>query len=1000
MIRSTDDLLAVTGIPFSDEQLQAITAPLEPGVIIAGAGTGKTTVMAARVVWLVGTGQVRADQVLGLTFTRKAAAELGERIRRSLEDAGLGSGELDAGHEAVSTYDAFAAHLVGEYGLRGGLDAAPVLVSGAARFQIMTGVVMHAPGPYETLADLAPSTVVERALALDAELQSHLVDIGTVRDWTKRAQQQFAEAPGHGKGGTKRYASMVAAEERCAQRLELLDLVERYQQRKRELGVAEFADQLRTAATLARTVPSIGEALRGLYRVVLLDEYQDTSSAQAMLLSSLFRGHPVTAVGDPYQAIYGWRGAAASNILEFESDFGAAGKYTLRTNRRSHTSILEVGNAMASTIPGGEGVGLRAPDGTEEGSVVAVRMETEDDEVRWITEQILQLEGSVPWSRIAVTCRRNATLGKVHASLRAVGVPTEIVGLGGLLGLPEIVPVVWMLRVLADPLANPAVAGLLTSERWQLGLADLAVLGAHAKTLAGDDEASSLLEAAAEPPAGISDEGRAILRSFTDDVARLRRHLDEPAPDLVHRVVRVLGIEEELLARGEDPTQLEVFIEACAARPVFDGDASVVGLLAWLDAEERDGRGLEPALPSSGDAVQLLTVHRAKGLEWEHVFLPGLCDGMFPSRYRGGNWVHSGHQLPAPLRGDAKAIPQLEEVSDASFKVMKEELKLDHGHGEDRLAYVAATRARSRLVVSCHDWSPGVKGRRVASRYFEAAWAVAERQGNALDLSSGAEENPLLDDAPAVAWPPAPPSEVAQSHRGVAELVASAEDAGWVAAGGTLTPEDEERFRIWDDTVAHLEALRQRRELTLPRGLSATQLMQLHADPQAFAETLARRMPRRPSGAATLGTAFHDWVQRRFELPSGFDEFEPVHAPGLDALIEAFEAGRFATKVPIAVEVPFVMAVGEHQLRGRMDAVYAWEGEYDELVVDWKTFDSPADELQLAVYRRAWAEARGLDVARIGAAFHHVRSDTLVMASADPSLVEEALGIAPAPRKD
>ena len=153
-LRTTEDLCEAIGIGFSDEQLAAITAPLEPGVIIAGAGTGKTTVMAARVVWLVGSGQLRPHQVLGLTFTRKAAAELAERIRGALARAGVRSDDPDEGMEVVSTYDSFAARLVSEFGLRGGLDAEPMMITGATRFRLAERVVRSAPGPFHALSRL------------------------------------------------------------------------------------------------------------------------------------------------------------------------------------------------------------------------------------------------------------------------------------------------------------------------------------------------------------------------------------------------------------------------------------------------------------------------------------------------------------------------------------------------------------------------------------------------------------------------------------------------------------------------------------------------------------------------------------------------------------------------------------------------------------------------------------------------------------------------------
>ena len=178
------DLCEALGIPFNPEQLNAICAPLEPQVIVAGAGTGKTTVMAARVVWLVGTGQVRAEQVLGLTFTRKAAAELGGRICHALERADLASRDETEGGEMVLTYDAFAARLVREHGLRLGIEADARLLSGASRFRVAARAVAEHPLPLEHLSRLSPRQLPERVLALDAALESHLATPAQVREFS------------------------------------------------------------------------------------------------------------------------------------------------------------------------------------------------------------------------------------------------------------------------------------------------------------------------------------------------------------------------------------------------------------------------------------------------------------------------------------------------------------------------------------------------------------------------------------------------------------------------------------------------------------------------------------------------------------------------------------------------------------------------------------------------------------------------------------------------
>ena len=337
-LRSPGDLVEALGIAFSDQQLDAITAPLEPGVIIAGAGSGKTTVMAARVVWLVGTGAVRPEEVLGLTFTRKAAAELSQRIRQALLRAGVvaGSGVDESGEQLIMTYDAFAGRLVAEHGIRLGFEVDPTMITGATRYRLAARVVKAAAGPFEFISRLRPATVTERVLKLDGDLQQHLVDPAELDQHARELLVALESAPLNNRGRT--YADVKRAIVVAQERLELASLVVDYQALKARLGLVEFADQMAIAARLAAEVPQVSTALRAAFRVVLLDEYQDTSAAQATMLRGLFSGrtpseglgHPVTAVGDPFQAIYGWRGAAASNILTFADGFrrrdGRAGR--------------------------------------------------------------------------------------------------------------------------------------------------------------------------------------------------------------------------------------------------------------------------------------------------------------------------------------------------------------------------------------------------------------------------------------------------------------------------------------------------------------------------------------------------------------------------------------------------------------------------------------------------------------------------------------------------
>ena len=1030
------------GIPFSEEQLAAITAPLEPGVIIAGAGSGKTTVMAARVVWLVGTGLVRPDQVLGLTFTRKAAGELAHRVRTALVTAGvLRQGTDEQGEEVIMTYDAFAGCLLAEHGQRIGAETDPVMISGADRFRLADKVVRDAPGPFRYLSRLRPASLGPRVLDLDSALSSHLVTTDQVRANAAVVLDQLRQAAPNRRGDV--YASVRDAIAAVGERLELLDLVDAYADLKRSRGLVEFADQMALAARIVSEVPAVAPMVRRQFRAVLLDEYQDTSSAQAKLLQGLFstgsgQGHPVTAVGDPFQAIYGWRGAAASNILHFHADFprpeSAAARFQLTVNRRSGQKILDVANSLADPLrhdpmlrrhdDTGEGTPrpLVAPADRPGGEVRTAGFATWPDEVAWVADRIVDLQEQgrlAEWKDCAVLLRRNRDMGDMFRALTERDVPTEIVGLGGLLDLPEVADVVDTLRLVDDVTANPSTVRLLTGPRWRIGDRDLALLGRRARDLArtrqdagplegerdlfSDLESAvaetdtadivSLLDAVDEPgDLGYSDEARERLVRFSRELARLRRHGDEPVLDQVRRVISLLGLDIELasgLLGTPGADQLAAFTDAVAGFVDVDADATLSGMLAWLDAERDHAVGLEQATPSERNSVKLLTVHRAKGLEWEVVFLPGLADTVFPSDRVTDNWVRKASALPAPLRGDADSIPQVSSLDDKGMKDYADQLKSEARMAEDRLAYVAVTRARELLVATTHRWRAKVARPRKPSDYFAAIEAESTRQGN-VDSVLPPEDGPHpLDGGDRVMeWPAPPDPELLRRRRETAAMVEEARHArevhgSWQDPAG-LSAAESELVASWDATLELLEAEASGalRAVPLPETLSASMLVAAARDPEDFARQLVRPMPRPVSEAAVLGTRFHAWVERHYGLHQLTDslvdveEVEPITSDErFERLKESFLASEWADQVPIAVETPFTLVLGGRVIRGQIDAAFSAPGpDHDVLLVDWKTSERPADDVQLAIYREAWARAHGVDPGRVDAIFVHIAS--------------------------
>ena len=804
-LRSPADLAAVMRLDYrhSAQQWEAISAPLEPAVVIAGAGSGKTSVMAARVVYLVVTGQVRPDQVLGLTFTTKAASELRTRIREALETAGFARGTLgeDGTEEVlepvVATYNAYASTLLAEHGLRIGHEPDTRVIADAARYQLAGRIIDRHDGPVQQLSD-SPSHVIDYILALDGSLAEHLVDPAGLREFDRREAPRFA--------GELTGAKATDVASAFARRAEALTLVEEYRSLKRRLGLMDFSDQIALAAELADRHPAVGGLERDKYLIVLLDEYQDTSVAQALMLRRLFsgpasttgRGHPVTAVGDPNQAIYGWRGASVSNILRFGEDFPAAGgsadvpSYPLTVNRRSDRRVLEVANALARPLHDAFAqVRPLEPGCDDDGSVQVVVHESYADELDWLVRSVRAAhdtstrEDGRRWREIGVLARDNKHAADVFDALAADGIPVEIVGLKGLLRLPEVSEVLATLTLVSDLTANAELLSLLTGPRWAVGPRDLALLGRRARELAqvrhapvaaaSVGEALSVAVAGADPtevPAlsdALEDPGdlrysaaaRERFGLLAAELRSLRGHAGEPLLELVRRIVDTCGIDVELASSVSDAARarrenLDLFVKAVAEFQAIDGAVTLPALLAWLEAEQ-DGQGLDIATPTEADSVKLLTVHRAKGLEWDSVFLVGACDGRFPHTRSRGLWPTRVEILPTPLRGDRRDLPALAGHDNAALDRFRTDSKAHEETEELRLAYVALTRARHRLVVSSYVWTEGRKTPLGPSPYQETVRDVVTGWGEEplawIDKPARGAPNPLRLVAREFAWP-------------------------------------------------------------------------------------------------------------------------------------------------------------------------------------------------------------------------------------------------------
>nr|WP_198664076.1 ATP-dependent DNA helicase [Jiangella endophytica] len=1031
------------------EQAAAIAAPLAPGVVVAGAGSGKTETMAARVVWLVASGLVRPEDVLGLTFTRKAARELAARIRRRLSQLaarGLVPPDLLDGEPTVLTYDAYAGRIVAEHALRLGREPGARLITEAVAWQYSQRVVGSYDGDMEAVG-YAPSTVVQKVLDLHSELAGHLVTPEQVQDYAAELRGRIEALPKAKGQRTKDLLYADVAKGLAVQdaRVALLPVVAEFRARKQADEVLDFADQAELAATLAARFPEVGEAERATYGVVLLDEYQDTSHAQLVLLRSLFGGgHPVTAVGDPCQSIYGWRGASAGTLTSFRREFQPAGDDgalarldSLTTSFRNGAEILQVANRLSQPL---RAQGLDVPEltafpGLAPSTVVASLHLTADDEAADVARRARAFwDASDEGRTVAVLVRNRSQIPRLESALRAVDLPVEVVGVGGLLATAEVGDVVATLRVVNDPSRGDALMRLLTGSRWRIGPRDLDALARWARRLGRpDDDAGgarlpTMREAAAEgialdevdelsivdaldalPKAGdwFSAEGDRRLRALSAELRELRTRTGQSLTELVHDVQRTLGLDIELAARRGPGgrANLDRFLDVAAEFENTDHAASLSGFLAYLDAAETAERGLAPGeVEVSGDRVQVLTVHGAKGLEWDAVFVTGLVDKVFPS---GGErqraWLGDPGELPYALRGDSGSLPPLELAGVADQVGVRDAVDAFYGDAaaaarleERRLAYVAVTRARGLLVCSGYCWDDAVRPRELSMFLHEIKVACDDGAGEIgvwVQAPEGDDTNPLALEVRELRWPYDPLGQ----RRALLEDGAALVRATQGAVDGVLF-DLAQPVTEWDAEVERLLAERERNsslrpiDVALPEHLSVSQLVALRESPEGLARALRRPVPRPPAPLARRGTLFHAWLESRWgaprlldvdELP-GFADDGAAPDRELASLQEAFLRSEWAGRTPVEVEAPFELLVAGVLLRGRVDAVFTTgDGGID--VVDWKTGRPPATDeeaatrtVQLAAYRLAFSRLYDLPLDHVGAAFHHVRQDVTV----------------------
>ena len=859
----------------TDQQEKVITAPLKPTLVVAGAGSGKTATMSARVTYLVASGQVDPSQVLGLTFTRKATHELRERIENRLgqlyrypgwtpsstrsntdesasadapstaagpstaAEAGGSNSQVQeltavAGEATVATYNSFAGSLVREWGLEVGLETDTAVLTPASSWQIMYELMENWGQEFEEPFSSLDSAT-ELALQVANSLNENLLSVDEARELMADLGQNLKDLR-----SVRGAAKAIDAKSLPAmtKRIQVLDLVERYIDYKRENSLVDFGDQVALACRIVtdeRVGPRVIAQYRDRFKAVLLDEFQDTSVAQTILLSSLFAGCGVVAVGDPNQAIYGWRGASSAALGQFHRHFsnGAGPVLQLSTAWRNDPQILQAANRISDPLRASGQVKVeklvkRPGVGDERGKVWAARVQDGLAEAELIAKFLAQRWS--PSKSMAVLCRTRSQFTPIVAALIERGIPVEVVGLGGLLDVPEVADVRALMSVALDPTSADRLMRLI--DLVGIDAADLDVVWSFARELvnarasAGQSSAEPLLAEALSEIVVNFGAFEAFCKKYACALSpaglyqakRLGRILQEAngaanleLVDFISWAERALGLDVEAAARVDVNEVGARALAALRAQATSfksqNPEAGAQVFLGWLNAAQDQERGLElPEVEPAPGAVQVLTVHASKGLEWDIVVVPGLVEANFPS-YRSrpkedytvlaNSWITQVSEFPHTLRRDYDSLPPCPfiglspQAGKDAILAAGEEYRSELGKWEvaeeRRLAYVAYTRARSQLLLTTSHYAALSKTPKMTSRFLKELERSQMVQFLADDERDDDLSNRALDQSSVSVWPHQLDALASLEEPGVAEpsvVGPGIAEPGGVGAGG------------------------------------------------------------------------------------------------------------------------------------------------------------------------------------------------------------------------
>ncbi|MEK9155946.1 MAG: ATP-dependent DNA helicase [Patescibacteria group bacterium] len=903
----------------NENQHEAVTHKDGPLLIIAGAGTGKTTVLARRIAYIIEQKWAKPSEILALTFTEKAAAEMEERV-----DQLVPYGYVDMW---ISTFHAFGESLLRDYSIEMGLPSHYKLLTETEQAIFMNdNLYTFDLKYYRPLGN--PTSHVEAILSHFSRLKDELI---TPEEYLKFSRQRLSSSipplnlpltKGEKQGkisltrkeGDENTKSDKAEAEKM---LELANAYARYNELMLQAGNLDFGDLIFLTHKLLKENPKILAECRKKFKYILVDEYQDTNYAQNEIVKLLANEHGnITVVGDDDQSVYRFRGASISNILDFKETYPDAHQIVLTENYRSTQEVL---NCSYKLIQHNNPDRLEVKNKINKRLITARRGETPEllhfetlsSEADGMAQKILELKKTqgYAYNDFAILVRANDQAEPFMQALQFAGIPFVFSGASNLFDRPEIKMLIAFLRALVDPNDHLSLYTLATSELYEVPARILSEYYIQAKKT--NRSVPAIIESQL---AGLVQPNEK-LQELARDVRTYQKMMEKTnAGEILYGLLESKDYLKKLVAKPSIENELKIkniakFFDRVTQFNHAAQNKNAVAFVESLTLLQKVGSETAVSeLDSDLDAVNVLTVHAGKGLEWRVVFIVNAVSDRFPSRKR-------REQLPVPNELIREQLPE------GDF----------HLEEERRLFYVAATRAKDRLFLTFAE-DCGGKRKKKLSRFALELFDDPHPEKSAKKLSA-------LE-------------KIARFRRIEAETM-------------------ELPYRFAAEKI-RLSRLQVDDYYTCPKKfyfghIVRIPLMENHAlmYGTAIHSAINRHLGRRiRQEEASLDQLLLDFRAAFHSV--GFislEHEERRYKAGLETLKRFYAENMAEADLPSALETSFVFTVGNTSINGRYDAIYG-EGESVE-IRDFKTSDVKTQEdadrrikesTQMMLYALAWHE--------------------------------------------